>query len=180
MPTDQGLDPGQGPAFVFEAVCRRPLAEFLLEHSELFIGDGRGVRRTRRAQGIHAALAPGTAPAFHGPHTHPQVLRDDRGLLTRREPHAGLKPDPLTKRPTLSGQAPALWIPHLTGIPQGSSTVTTRRQPENLSKRAQQEAAGDPGSRSESLPRTRRRRAATLTGLRLCMGVSVLDSGESM
>ncbi|MFI1286531.1 hypothetical protein ACH4U5_38255 [Streptomyces sp. NPDC020858] len=44
-----------------------------------------------------------------------------------------LKPDPLTKRPTLSGQVPTLRIPHLTGIPQGSSTVTTRRQPENLS-----------------------------------------------
>ncbi len=65
--------------------------------------------------------------------THPQVPRDHRGLLTRREPLAGLKPDPLTKRPTLSSQAPTLWIPHLTGIPQGSSTVTTRRQPENLS-----------------------------------------------
>ncbi len=120
MALDQRLDPGQGPAFVFETVRRRALADFLLEHGELFIGDGRRVRRTRRAQAIHTALAPGTTPAFHRPHTHPQLFRDDRGLLTRRELFAGLKPDPLTKRPTLSGQAPALWIPHLTGIPQGS------------------------------------------------------------
>jgi hypothetical protein len=120
MPPDQRLDPGQGPAFVFEAMRGRALAEFLLEHGELFIGDGRGVRRTRRTQGLHAALTPGTTPAFHRPHTHPQLFRDDRGLLARREPVAGLKPDPLTKRPTLSGQAPTLRIPHLTGIPQGS------------------------------------------------------------
>ncbi|WP_371797403.1 hypothetical protein [Streptomyces sp. NBC_01718] len=35
-------------------------AEFLLEHRELGISDSRGVRRTRRAQPLHATLAPGT------------------------------------------------------------------------------------------------------------------------
>lgn len=119
-PTDHRLDPDQSPTLILEPVRRRPFPEFLLEHGELGIGDGRGVRRTGGAQGIQSALAPGTAPAFHRPHAHPQVLRDHRGLLTRREPLAGLKPDPLTKRPTLSGQAPTLRISHLTGIPQGS------------------------------------------------------------
>ncbi len=91
-----------------------------IEHRELGIGNRRGAGRAGGAQGIHAALAPGAAPAFHRPHTHPQVLRDHRGLLTRREPLAGLEPDPLPKRPTLSGQAPTIRIPHPTGIPQGS------------------------------------------------------------
>ncbi len=119
-PADHRLHPRQGPAFVFEAVSCRSLAEFFLEHGELGVCDGRGVRRTRRAQGFHAALAPSATPTLHRPHTHPQILSDRRRLLARREPLAGLKPDPLTKLPSLSGQAPTLWIPHLIGIPRGS------------------------------------------------------------
>ncbi len=45
---------------------------------------------------------------------HLPGLRDHRGLLTRRELLAGLKPDPFTKRPTLSVQALTLRIPHST------------------------------------------------------------------
>ncbi|CAM5654785.1 hypothetical protein SAVIM40S_03111 [Streptomyces avidinii] len=48
--------------------CRVPF-----EHGELVIGHGRGVRRTRRAQGLHAALVPGAAPAFHRSHAHPRL-----------------------------------------------------------------------------------------------------------
>jgi hypothetical protein len=56
-------------------------------------------------------------------------------VLSPGEPLTGFKPDLLPKCPTLSGQAPTIRIPHLTGIPQGSRTVTPRRQPENLSNR---------------------------------------------
>ncbi|GAA3283972.1 hypothetical protein GCM10010493_75480 [Streptomyces lavendulae subsp. grasserius] len=122
---------GQRPAFVVEAVRGRTLAEFLLEHGELGVGDGRGVRRSGRAQDVHAALAPGTAPAFHQPHTHPQILRYHDGLLTRGEPLAGLKPDPFTKRPTLSGQAPTLRITHTPGIP---ATTMNRQHPTTTQK----------------------------------------------
>jgi hypothetical protein len=134
---DHSLHPDQGPPLIGEAVRGRPLAEFLLEHGELGIGDGRGVRRACRAQGFRPALTPGPAPAFHRPHAHPQILGDHRGLLTCREPLTGLEPDPFTKHPTLSGQAPTLRITHTNGIPQGSPTVTTRRQAEILSNAAE-------------------------------------------
>lgn len=51
-------------------------------------------------------MPPSRQARRHRPHTHPQVLRDHRGFLIHREPHPGLKRDPLRKRPTLSGQTP--------------------------------------------------------------------------
>ncbi|WSQ24100.1 hypothetical protein OG237_42525 (plasmid) [Streptomyces zaomyceticus] len=82
---DHRLDPGQSPAFVIECVRRGTLAKFLLKHGELGVCDGRGVRRAHRAQGLHAALAPGPPAAFHRPHAHPEIFRDHRRLLARRD-----------------------------------------------------------------------------------------------
>ncbi|GDY70370.1 hypothetical protein SAV14893_097630 [Streptomyces avermitilis] len=70
---------------------------------------------------------------LHRTLAHPQVFGDVRSPVTSCEPHPGLQPDPFTRSPPLSGQAPTIRVPHSTGIPQGSPNVTTRRQPEKVS-----------------------------------------------
>lgn len=102
-----------------------PTAQLLLQRGELLPRQLRETRRTRRAQGILAALPPGPTPTLYRPLADPKVPGDHRSPLTGLEPDTGLKPHLLTKRPPLSGQAPTLRIPHTNGIPQGSRPVTT-------------------------------------------------------
>lgn len=84
----------------------RALAQFLLQHCKLGIRDPRHLRRLSGTQGLRTTLPPSPTPAFHRTLAHPQLFRDHRGLLTRREPPTGLQPHLFTKRPPLSSQAP--------------------------------------------------------------------------
>ncbi len=133
LAADQRLDAFQGPPLIFPAMHGRPLGQLLFQQGEPLVRQLRQLRGPLRPQPLHTALTPVPAPLLHRTLAHPQVLGNVRSPVTPGEPLPGLQPDPLTRSPPLSRQAPTFRIPHSTGIPQGSPNVTTRRQPEKVS-----------------------------------------------
>lgn len=83
---------------------------------------GRVPARTSRAVSTAATPSPPTGSPT-GPSRSPPSSRPPR---TSRRPEAGSPHE----TPEAQRSGPTLWIPHLIGIPQGSRTVTARRQPE--------------------------------------------------
>ena len=129
---DHRLNPGQRPALILEPVIGRPLAQLLFQRSKLGCRQLRHARRTRRPQGLGTSFTPGLPPALHRPLADPKIPGDRRGFLAGLEPGTGFQPHLFTTCPPLSSQAPTLRVPHTTGIPRGSLSVT-RQHDETLS-----------------------------------------------
>ncbi len=130
LAADQRSDTFQSPPLIFPAMRGRTFGQLIFQHGEPRVRQLRQFRGSLRLQTLHTAFTPVAAPLLHRTLAHPQVLGDDRIPVTSSEPLPGLQPDPFTRSPPLSSQAPTIRVPHSTGIPQGSPNVTTRRQPE--------------------------------------------------
>lgn len=142
LAADQYSDAFQSPPLIFPAMRGRTFGQLFFQQGEAFVRQFRQFRGSLRLQTLHAAFTPVAPPLLHRTLAHPQVLGDDRSPVTPYEPPPGLQPDPLTRSPPLSSQAPTIRIPHNTGIPQGSPNVTTRRQPEKVSSGSSLNPAG--------------------------------------
>lgn len=114
----------RSPGLVRPPMCHRPLGQLPLQHAEQFVTEQRQRCRALGRQSSEPVLRPGPAPTLYRPDADPQVVSDDRGLVALPEPLGRLQPQLLPERPPFVGQSAPLRIPHATGVPQGSWTVS--------------------------------------------------------
>lgn len=111
-PTNQLLDPRQGPPLVSPAVCERSTLQLPLQPGDLGIAQSRTAGRPLRGDTSRPALTPLPPPPFHRSFRHPKSISDGPVPVPGFEPSHRIQPYPLPGCPLGVGQAAALRVPH--------------------------------------------------------------------